>query len=178
MIKLQYHPMNGVTEVSGAANVALVVSAVDARTANRDRISKRETAFFPRIEIWPLRSSVDVVKLLEEAVATEMRARGFRVGAGAAQVRLDLTTFFHRPKTHAFTVTSNGEVSFRARVFDAGSSVVYDKTVLGCGSKTVGFANMKLIGRLLEEGLAQAVASLMSDPAFTGAVLKSAAKAA
>ena len=170
MIKLQYHPMSAV-EIEGAGKVAIAVTATDARTENRDRIAKREAAFFPRFELWPLRSSVDVVTLLKEAVELELRGRGFRVGAGMAQVRLDLTKFFHTPKANAFTVTCNGEVSFHAQVFDVDGAIVYAKDVSGCGSRTVGFGGVSLIGKLLEEGLEAAVASLIGDRAFIDAVL-------
>jgi uncharacterized lipoprotein len=171
-VSLQYRPMSGVSEVAGAKAVGIVVSVADARADHRDRVSVKKNGY--GMEMAAIRSDRDVSQLVKESIETELRARGFRVGEGSAQTKVDLTTFYNDFKIGFFSGDAVAEVSFNVQVVGAGGAILYSKPISSTGKNAdILLANGSNAKEALENGLQTAIANLMADPDFLKAVIKS-----
>ena len=175
-ISLQYRPMIGVSEVAGAKSVGVVVSVTDARSDHRDRVSVKKNGY--GMEMAAIRSDRDVSGIVKDAIEVELRARGFRVGQGKGEAKVDLITFYNDFKTGFFSGDALADVNFNVKIMNAAGAIIYSKRISSQGK----VANIQLASgsnakEALENGLQTAIANLMSDPEFIAAVLKADASA-
>ncbi len=174
-VSLQYKPMSGVSEIAGAKNARVVVAVADVRSDHRDRVSVKKNGF--GMEMAAIRADSDVAQLLKGSIETELRARGFRVGEGTAQTKVDLLTFYNDFKVGFFSGDAVAEVSFNVQVLGDGGAILYSKPVSSTGKNpNILLASGSNAKTALENGLQTAVANLMSDADFINAVLKAGAK--
>jgi uncharacterized lipoprotein YajG len=176
-VSLQYRPMAAVAEVAGAKQVGIVVAVADARTDHRDRVSVKKNGY--GMEMAAIRSDRDVTLILKEAIETELRARGFRVGEGSAQAKADLLKFYNDFKIGFFSGDAVAEITFNVQVVANDGTILYSKPVSSTGkAPDILLASGSNAKTALENGLQTAVANLMNDQDFINAVLKSGSKAA
>lgn len=170
-VSLQYHPMAGVTPIAGAKQVGVVVAVADARTDHRDRVSVKKNGY--GMEMAAIRSDRDVPGLVKEAIETELRAQGFRVGEGSVQAKADLLTFYNDFKIGFFSGDAVAEVTFNIQIVGQNGAILYSKPVTSTGkAPDILLASGSNAKTALENGLQAAVANLMTDPEFIKAVLK------
>ena len=173
-VSLQYQPMQGVAEIPGARQVGVGVSATDGRVVNRDRVSVKKNGY--GMEMAAIRSDRDVAGLVQDAVQTELKARGFRVGEGTAQVKVTLRQFYNDFKVGLFTGDAVADVSITVQVFGAGGNVLLTKAYSSSGKAAdIMLASGANAKEALENGLRTTIASLMNDPEFIAAVTKAGA---
>jgi uncharacterized lipoprotein YajG len=167
--------MTGVSEVPSARAAGVVVSVADARSDHRDRVSVKKNGY--GMEMAAIRSDRDVAQLLKESIETELRARGFRVGEGTTQTKVDLMTFYNDFKIGFFSGDAVAEVSFNVQVVGSSGAILYSKPVSSTGkAPDILLASGTNAKTALENGLQTAVANLMADPDFINAMIKSAGK--
>lgn len=173
-VSLQYQPMPNVTEVPGAKQAGIVVSVADVRTAHGDRVSTKKNGY--GMEMAAIRSDRDVPTLVKEAIETELKARGFRVGEGPAQAKGSLLRFYNDFKIGFFSGDAVAEVAFNIQVVGANGAILFSKPINSSGKAAdILLANGSNAKEALENGLRTAVANLMNDPEFIAAVLKAGA---
>lgn len=171
-VSLQYQPMQNATEIPGAKQTGIVVSVVDARAENRDRVSVKKNGY--GMEMAAIRSDRDVAGFVKEAIESELKARGFRVGEGPAQAKADLLKFYNDFKIGFFSGDAVAEVAFNIQVAGSNGAILYSKPISSSGKAAdILLASGSNAKEALENGLRTAIANLMNDPAFIAAVLKS-----
>lgn len=174
-VNLQYRAMSPVAPVAGAGSAAINVVVADARTQHQDRVSVKKNGY--GMEMAAIRSDRDVASVVKEAIETELKARGFRVGEGTAQAKVDLLTFYNDFKIGFFTGDAVADVTFNVQVVGAGGAILYSKPISSTGkAPDILLANGTNAKTALENGLQTAVANLMVDQDFINAVLKSGGK--
>src|SRR5262245_49162144 len=126
-VSLQYRSMNAVAAVPGANTVGINVSVVDARSDHRDRVSVKKNGY--GMEMAAIRSDRDPTAVVKEAIETELKARGFRVGEGNGQAKIDLIAFYNDFKVGFFSGDAVADVTFNVQVVGAGGNILYSKPV-------------------------------------------------
>lgn len=173
-VSLQYTPMAGVSEVGGAKQASVVVNVVDARSDYRDRVSTKKNGY--GMEMAAIRSDRDVTLVVKEALESELRARGFRVGEGPAQTKVDLLKFYNDFKIGFFTGDAVADVTFNVQVVGANGAIAFSKPINSSGKAAdIMLASGSNAKEALENGLRTAIANLMQDPEFMSAVMKAGA---
>lgn len=170
-VSLQYTPMAGVTEVPGAKQAGVTVIVADARSDYRDRVSTKKNGY--GMEMAAIRSDRDVTLVVKEALESELRARGFRVGEGPAQTKVELLKFYNDFKIGFFSGDAVADVTFNVQVVGANGAIVFSKPINSNGKAAdIMLASGSNAKEALENGLRTAIANLMQDPEFIGAVVK------
>jgi len=170
-VSLQYRAMPSVAPVAGANAVAINVVVADARTQHQDRVSVKKNGY--GMEMAAIRSDRHPTSVVKDAIETELKARGFRVGEGAGQAKIELITFYNDFKIGFFSGDAVADVNFNVQVLGAGGVILFSKPVSSSGkAPNILLANGSNAKEALENGLQTAVANLMADQAFIDAVIK------
>lgn len=176
-VSLQYAPMGAVAEMPGAKQASIIVNVVDARSDHRDRVSTKKNGY--GMEMAAIRADRDVTLLVKEAIEAELRARGFRVGEGSAQAKIDLLKFYNDFKVGFFSGDAIADVTFNVQVVGANGAIVFSKPISSSGKAAdIMLASGSNAKEALENGLRTAIANLMQDAEFMSAVMKAGTAAA
>jgi len=172
-VSLQYRAMSPVTAVPGASTVSINVVVADARTQHQDRVSVKKNGY--GMEMAAIRSDRDVGSVVKDAIETELKARGFRVGESTAQgtAKIDLITFYNDFKIGFFSGDAVADVTFNVQVVGPGNAILFSKPISSTGkAPDILLASGSNAKTALENGLQTAVANLMVDQDFINAVVK------
>lgn len=156
--------------IAGAERITVTVRAADARTANRGRISTKKNGY--GMEMAAIRLQGDVAEVVRDALASELKARGYRLGAGGPVVSAAVEAFYNDFKVGAFAGRAESDVQLTVAVADAGGGERYRRTLAGKAAKTVQLASGKNAAASLSAALSDAIGKLMADPAFTAALAR------
>ncbi len=170
-IDIRYTQQAGVSRVAGADNVSVAVQVVDHRP-DKTRVSSKKNAF--GMEMAPITASEDVAVTVRKAIETELRARGFKPGSDAAQVRVaaDLTRFTNDHKMGFFAGDAVADLSLSVTVNSKSGKQLFSKQVIAQGkepnTQLATGNNAKLaLQRALENGMK----ILFEDASFIAALL-------
>ena len=169
-IHLDYAPLAAAAPVAGAQAIRVQVQVRDVRQAKTDVVSHKG------VDGGALTNDVSVPVLLGQAVAQELRARGYQVtGTGAVPLLLELTVFEHRFKSGFFAFPSQAAVTFLASVKDAQGRELFRDSFTGAFRDEVQVAGVDNAKEALQHALPAAVKSLMDSPALHQALARAAA---
>lgn len=172
-IRLDYGPAAGVAAVPGASSTFVRVTAVDRRTQNRDRVSTKNGMLQS-----PVRAETDVVELVRRAVETELKAEGFAIGPGGAEIVVELEDFYSDYVKKFFDSAAEASVSFSLRVKDRAGITRYTHLYDGqARAPYIAFETGDLVKQTLERALAAAARQVIDDKALAPAILAAAGPA-
>lgn len=158
------------SQVSGASAVQVNVVTSDARTTNRGRISTKLNGY--GMEMAAIRSQGEVTDIVRGALESELKARGYGLGAGAGGPRVNaaVETFYADFDVGMLAGKAKGDVKLTASVAAPGGAERYRTTVTGHAEKSVQLASGKNAAAALSEALADALRKLFGDQAFLQAL--------
>lgn len=169
-VNLEYTPQQNVAKVEGADKVTVTVKLNDARST-KDKVSCKKNGY--GMEMASIISKDDVAMLVSDAIADELRNRGFKVQEGNVTVEIELTKFYSDFKIGFWSGSAAAEVACNIQVRQPDGNIHYAKATVGMHRKTgvlvMSGENAKIA---LEEALKDAVAKMMQDEAFIKALLQ------
>jgi len=154
----------------GAQNIHVTVTSSDARTENRARIGAQINGY--GMEMAAIRSQVEVTEIVRDAIAAELRQRGYQVSETGARVNAEVTTFYNDFSTGLLAGKSKADVALTVTVTDKSGVEVYRRAITGEAERTVQLANGGNAATTLSQALSKALEQLMSDPAFVAALAR------
>jgi len=115
----------------------------------------------------------DAADTLKAATETELKARGFNVGAGGAVITIKMVHFEANYQTEdlGFVTTVRGSLFMRVQVQSQTGKVMYSKDVEDQATPVSGFFMWRPATHELQESLEDAIKGLFDDPAFMAAIL-------
>jgi uncharacterized lipoprotein YajG len=115
----------------------------------------------------------DAADTLKAATETELKARGFNVGAGGAVITIKMVHFEANYQTEdlGFVTTVRGSLFMRVQVQSQTGKVRYSKDVEDQATPVSGFFMWRPATHELQESLEDAIKGLFDDPAFMAAIL-------
>ena len=168
-IHIDYAP-DAASTVSGAEQVRVVVTVVDARTI-RDKVSCKKNGY--GMEMAPIVADRDVTETVADAITAELRTRGFAMGDGGATVHCELQRFYNDFKVGFFAGDALAEVVVNVQVRRPDGTIVFVHTFVGEGKEP----NTQINGghnakAALDRALKNAVLQLVDDRDFLDALLR------
>lgn len=169
-VDVRYQSAVAAAPVPGAERAVVQVATTEGRSGRPDQISSKKNGY--GMEMAAILSSRLPTDLVRDAITEELRKEGFRIGQGAVTVSAEVTKFSNDFKTGFFSADAAGEVTLGIQVRSAAGQILYSRTVTGEGLVT----GVQLMGGnnakdAVEKALSAAVARLVSDQAFTRALL-------
>ena len=149
---------------AGASQVNVTVTAADARTANRGRISTKLNGY--GMEMAAIRSKEDVSDTVRKALESELRARGYGLAGGGPRISAAVDTFYAQFSTGVLAGKAKGDVQLTVTVAGKTGAERYRTVVKGSGIKTIQMASGSNAAVVISQALADALSQLFSDPAF------------
>lgn len=169
-IDVPYQPEAVHAPVSGAAAATVAVTAADARASHRDRVGTKKNGY--GMEMAPIVATNDVVQTVAQAVTQELKAEGFDVGAGGAEIAIDVVTFYNDFKIGFFTGDGLAEVTLTVKVLRPDKSLAFAKTYTGSGKAAdIMLASGSNAREALMHALSNVVGTVVSDPDLITALL-------
>jgi uncharacterized lipoprotein YajG len=144
------------------------VTSVDARSADRERISTKLNGF--GMEMAAIRSTKDVPAVVSDALKTEFEERGFHVSSNGRPVTVTVNRFYNQYHTGAFSGTADGDVEIAITVTDSTGAKVYSQTYDGKSETSIMLANGSNAAASVAAALKDAVGKMFADPAFVTAI--------
>ena len=152
---------------AGVQSIRVTVTAADARTTNRGRISTKKNGY--GMDMAAIRSDADVADIVKGALSDELRTRGYQLAAGGPVVDAQVKTFYNDFEVGIFAGGAKGTVDLTITVTRDGRTL-YTRSVQGAQRKTVAMASGKNAGEAIAMALGAALDQLFADPAFTAAL--------
>jgi uncharacterized lipoprotein YajG len=115
----------------------------------------------------------DAADTLKTATETELKARGFNLGAGGALITIQMVHFEanYQSEDLVFVTTVRGTLFMRVQVRAQTGKVVFSKDVEDQAAPVSGFFMLHPATHELQESLEEGFRGLFHDPAFTAAIL-------
>ena len=96
IISVDYKAIETARKIPGAENIALALTISDAREADRAKVSAKINGY--GMEMAAIRSKRKVVDILNDAIKTELTARGYQLRGNGAPVEVSLVRFYNTYK--------------------------------------------------------------------------------
>jgi len=173
-IDLHYTQQQGVAQVPGAGSSVVSVEVTDARI-DKTKVSSKKNGY--GMEMAPITANEDVTITVGRAIEQEVRARGFKAGTGAADIKLaaEINRFYNDHKTGFFSGDAVADLSLSVRVSDATNKLLYSRTIMSQGKEeNTQLATGNNAGLALDKALAAGMNDLFNDPSFISALKKGA----
>lgn len=161
----------GTGVLPGAADVAIVLTAIDQRSAYGDRISTKRNGY--GMEMARILATNDVVELVRGSLERELTALGFRTGAVGLPVRVELRNFYNNFKVGFFSGDAEAEVAFVLKVTDPPGALLFSHFYSGTGTEAkIQLASGENAKAALQKALTAAIKAAIEDPALRQALLR------
>ena len=157
-----------VSAQAGAEAIQVTVTAVDARSTNRARISTKINGY--GMEMAPIRSQGEVADIVRDALSAEFKQHGYKLAAGGPKVEAKVSTFYNQFGVGMFAGKANSEVNLTVAVTSPSGVLVYSRDLAGKASKSVQMASGKNAAASLSEAMAENFKVLFADEAFIKAL--------
>jgi uncharacterized lipoprotein YajG len=159
-IDVRYTPSSNPTAIPGAPDIGVKVQISDVRTRT-DRVASRTNGYGQ--ELGAISLNQDVSALIESAIETELRNRGYKLDAGTVLVNVEIHDFYNRFQTGFWSGTATSSVRLNVKIKDAQSNLVFSERVAGHGSREkVQMMAGKNAQPALEEALKNAITALFN----------------
>jgi len=160
-VDIAYVPITNAPKVSGAG--AVHVTASDQRP-DKSRVSVKKNGY--GMEMAAIESKRPVSEYIREAIESELKNRGFKIGGGH-RVDVVVTRFFNDFKVGFFAGDAKAELQMEVSVPGTGFSKRIDTTGKEEGIQLASGHNAEVA---LEDALRKGIAQLFNDPAFLRAI--------
>lgn len=169
-IDIKYTQQQGVAVIPGADGSLVSVQVTDSRL-DKSKVSSKKNGH--GLETADITSNEDVTVTIGRAIEQEIRARGFKAGAGPADIKLtaEINRFYNDHKMGWFSGDAVADLSLSVRVSDAANKLLYSRTVMSQGKE----ANTQLAtgnnaAIALDKALEAGMKDLFNDQAFLSAL--------
>ncbi len=162
------YKISSATPIAGAETIRVTVTAADARTTNRGRISTKINGY--GMEMAAIRSNEDVADVVKAALSDELKARGYSLVQGGVRINAAVDTFYNEFKVGILAGHALGEVKLTVTVVDTNGRQRFERQFTGHGDKTVQLASGSNAAASLSEALGHALNALLADPDFVHAL--------
>lgn len=162
------YAVSAATAVPGASSITVTVAATDARTENRARIGAQINGY--GMEMAAIRSDTEITEVVQNAIAVELRQRGYSVGEAGARVNASVETFYNSFKVGMLAGKSQADVAMTVTVTGRTGGEVYSRRLSAQAERSVQLANGGNAATTLSQALSKVLEELMADPAFTAAL--------
>ena len=162
-LPISYVPQQNVQPIKGAGVISVQVKVEDLQPETFNHFADN-----PHFVV------KDASETIQDAAETELKARGFKIGAGGAIVIIQLGRFEATCETENFSfyITSRASLSMRVQVQPQAGKVLYTRTLGGEAKPLYSFLWVrKCATPELQGSLSDAFERLFDDPAFTAAIL-------
>ncbi len=164
-VDIKYGAPQSAAQVPGANGVAVSVTTLDERVANRDRISTKRNGYY--MPLAPILSSRDVAEIVRESVESEFRAQGYRIETGGRTIEVKLMTFYTEMGFGAHA-SVNALVSVKA----PDGTVLASMPMMGDDSSALIIANLAVFAREhLERALRKFALAVAEDSTIRTALI-------
>jgi len=172
-IDVNYTPAANPTVIAGASDIRVDVRINDVR-ARTDRVGSRTNGYGS--ELGAIALNQDVSTLIENAIETELRNRGYKLESGKVVVQVEIHDFYNRFQTGFWSGTATSSVRLNVKIKDAGGNFIFSEMIAGQGTKeSVQMMTGKNAKPTLEEALKNAMTSLFARDDFYAAIAKASA---
>ena len=154
----------------GAQRIHVIVASSDVRTENRARIGAQINGY--GMEMAAIRSQGEVTEIVRDAIAAELRQRGYQVGETGSHVNAEVSTFYNDFSTGLLAGKSKADVALTVTVTNASGAEVYRRAIASQAERTVQLANGGNAAKTLDQALGKALEELMNDSAFVAALAR------
>lgn len=169
VVRLDYQPTN-TPRMTDMPVAKVQVSVQDARTGNRAWISVKKNGF--GMEAAGIKSEREITEHVRSAIEGELRLRGFFLEGGFATVSVEMTRLWNDFKTGLVSGDAVADVTFNVKVADAAGKVHYTKSVVAQGvNSPIALASGENAKIAIDRALQTAIAQLLADQEFIGALL-------
>lgn len=156
--------------VPGAAAALVAIDATDARTSYRDRVSTKKNGY--GMEMAAITASNDIPSTVADAIKGQLSARGFKIGAGGADISVEVLKFYNDFKMGFFSGDAVADVALNVKVLRPDKTIAYAKYYDAAGTEpNIQLASGSNARLALIAAFRNAVNSVVSDPEFIAAVL-------
>lgn len=170
-IQIQYQQQQGVRKVDGAGEVSVAV-AVNDRRQDKSKVGSKKNGF--GMEMAPILAAEEVAVTIQRAIAQEVQARGFKLGAETSmvQVSAEVTRFYNDHKMGFFAGDAVADLNLAVVVQARDGKILYSRQISVQGiepnTQLATGENARLaLNRSLENGMKV----LFEDQAFLSALL-------
>ena len=172
-IDVNYTPAANPTLIQGASDIRVDVRINDVR-ARTDRVGSRTNGYGAELGAIDLNQNVSV--LIENAIETELRNRGYKLENGKVVVQVEIHDFYNRFQTGFWSGTATASVRLNVKIKDAAGTFIFSEMIAGQGTKeSVQMMTGKNAKPPLEEALKNAMNSLFARDDFYAAIAKASA---
>lgn len=152
----------------GAEAIQVTVTAVDARTTNRARISTKINGY--GMEMAPIRAQGEVADIVRDALSAEFKQRGYKLATGGPKVEAKVTTFYSQYGVGILAGKAIAKVDLTVTVTSPSGVEAYSRVLNGKAEKSVQIFNGKNAAATLSAALADDFKTLFADEAFIKAL--------
>lgn len=164
-----YEPQSSASTIPGASNVKVKLVVTDSRS-NKEKVSAKINGFGS--EMAAILTKQDVAVVLSDAIAKELRMRGFRIAGGDASLYITLKKFYNQFKAGMWSGSSIATLDMNVMLKKNGL-VKYKNDIAVETTRKIMVANGANAAETLNTVLRKAVERLMDDQTFIDALLKS-----
>lgn len=169
-IDIPYTQQQGVAQVPGADGSTVSVDVTDARS-DKSRVSSKKNGY--GMETAPITANENVSLTIERALEQEIRARGFRAGSGASDVKVnaEINRFYNDHKMGFFSGDAIADLNLTVKVYDNRNTQLYSRAILVQGKEE----NTQMLtgnnaSKALSKALSAGMAELFNDASFIAAL--------
>jgi uncharacterized lipoprotein YajG len=167
---LTYKSPGPTAKIDGAAGSKVSVDLFDIR-GMKDRVSVKKNGY--GMEMAPIVSQTSVSDLLTKSIESELTARGFTLGIGAARLFVELQKFYNDFKTGFWSGSAAAELILNTQVKTSAGEILFSKLVVGTGSvPSIQLMTGDNAKAALEDALTDGMSKLFSDRAMLDAIIK------
>lgn len=169
-IDIHYVQQQGVAQIPGADGSVVSVEVTDSRV-DKTRVSSKKNGY--GMETAPITSNEEVTTTVARALEQEIRARGFRAGSGAGNLKLnaEINRFYNDHKIGFFSGDAVADLSLSVRLSTASDKLLYSRTIMSQGKEAnTQLATGKNAGLALDRALAAGMSDLFNDATFVAAL--------
>lgn len=151
------------------AGIKVTTAVVDARTADRARISAKINGFGQ--ELAAIRSNREVTAIVKDAFEAELHSRGYSLEPGGAHATISVKRFYSSFKQGVFSGDANADVQLSASVAAADGTIRYQREIAVMGVEAnIVLASGTNAAASLSDGLKKAFATIFADESFLAAL--------
>jgi uncharacterized lipoprotein len=150
--------------VPGAEAIRVTVTAVDARTGDRERISTKINGY--GMEMAAIRSEREVAEIVREALSAELSQRGYGLGEGGPRVEVKVLVFHARFSDGLLVGKAEADVDLAVSVLSPEGRALYSHDLKARARRPAQAASGKNAAATLSDALADDFKALFADQAF------------
>lgn len=168
-VEVPYQQLGAVSPVADAPASSVTVTAQDARSNHRDRVSTKKNGY--GMEMAPIVATNDIPHTVAGAVEQTLRAEGYRIEPGHAAMTVDVLNFYSDFKIGVFSGDAVADVELMVTVRDSAKAIVFTRTYDGGGKEAdIMIANGSNARAALIKAFQNCVNNMAGDQALHAAI--------